>query len=198
MRFKGIDDQAPIASEGEQEIPMGIGGVGCSMRFQRLKNSRTPLLLSIGQLQSMGAKIDLVTPQVEFSVLGCHNVPITFSDKGHPMILVNQWPDLSRTEPRVKSDEVDIWEATPVEVPERGILGKKTMRQLEKMEKQLEKRLLDAQSALESVKLGNMNLNKDRTLVAELYCGKMECSVQAQHRGHNITQPHDIAFGDDR
>ena len=33
MKFKGINDQAPIAAEGEQEIPMGIGGVGCSMRF---------------------------------------------------------------------------------------------------------------------------------------------------------------------
>ena len=51
MKFKGINEQAPIAAEGKQEIPMGIGGVGCSMRFQRLKNSRTPILLSIGQLQ---------------------------------------------------------------------------------------------------------------------------------------------------
>ena len=112
------------------------------------------------------------------------------------MIPVNQWPDTSRPEPRVRSDEVDIWEATPIEVPEPGVLGKKTMRQLEKLEKQAEKRLLDAQAALDSVKAGALNMTKERTLVAELYCGTMEVSTQAQSRGHHITQPRDIFFGD--
>ena len=71
------------------------------------------------------------------------------------------------------------------------------MRQLERLEKQAEKRLQDAQAALDSVKFGTLCMSKERTLLAELYCGKMEVSSQAQKRGHQITQPRDSLLGDD-
>ena len=70
MSFKGINDTAPMKSGGEQEIMVGISGVGCTLRLQRLPQSSTPMLMSIGQLQQMGAVIDLVNHRIDFKTLG--------------------------------------------------------------------------------------------------------------------------------
>ena len=91
MHFRGINDKAPIRAEGEQEIPVGIAGRGCMLRFQRLKGSKAPLLISIGQLRTLKATIDLACGSVTFGTLNV-TVPIVYSERGHAMIRIDQWP----------------------------------------------------------------------------------------------------------
>lgn len=77
--FNGVTPSAPIRAESEQEIPMGIGGVGCTMRFKRLPNSSTFILLSLDQLKTVGACLRLEDNGVALTRLDKFDVPLARS-----------------------------------------------------------------------------------------------------------------------
>lgn len=51
--FTGVTSAAPIRAESEQELSMGMGGVGRTMRFKRLPDSTTPIRLSLDQFWTL-------------------------------------------------------------------------------------------------------------------------------------------------
>eukprot|EP00959_Pyramimonas_sp_CCMP1952_P152579 3192601-Pyramimonas_sp.AAC.1 len=44
MRFRGVNDSAPVMAEGEQEVTAGLAGADVNLRFQRLPKSKTLIL----------------------------------------------------------------------------------------------------------------------------------------------------------
>ena len=75
MCFRGVSDKAPIPAESGQEIPAGIGGRRVNLRFQRLRKSRTPMLLSMGILRELGATVDIDDLCITFKGAGQHQGP---------------------------------------------------------------------------------------------------------------------------
>ena len=174
MSFKGINDTAPMKSGGEQEIMVGISGIGCTLRLQRLPQSSTPMLMSIGQLQQMGAVIDLVNHRIDFKTLGVETT-IEYSPKGHAMIRIDQWPQNDSASPKMTSTEIDIWSANVLSSGPGnglGVLPQKVRKQLEKAETAAETTLCGVHSYLTMVRGDSWTVgDPHRVLVTELYCG---------------------------
>ena len=208
LTFKGINDKAPIQAEGEQEVPVGIAGKGCLLRFQRLATSRSPMLISVGQLRALQAVLDLTVPSVTFKSLGV-TVPIVFSDRGHPTIRIDEWPapppavddhdDIDvKTTPTLRTVEVDVWKADDVEHDDRKSMTKKTRRVLLKTEDMVEKTLDAGRVALESLRAEfAYGGEPHKTLLVELHAGNMPCTLAADARGHAVSQPRDRILGHD-
>eukprot|EP00959_Pyramimonas_sp_CCMP1952_P186122 3892013-Pyramimonas_sp.AAC.1 len=57
MRFRGVSDSAPVMAEGEQEVAAGLAGASVNLRFQRMPKSKTPMLISIHQLEELDAAL---------------------------------------------------------------------------------------------------------------------------------------------
>eukprot|EP00959_Pyramimonas_sp_CCMP1952_P314124 6575803-Pyramimonas_sp.AAC.1 len=53
MRFRGVNDSALVMAAGKQEVTAGLAGADVNLRFQRLPKSKTPILLSIHQLEEL-------------------------------------------------------------------------------------------------------------------------------------------------
>eukprot|EP00972_Heterocapsa_arctica_P018603 2748187-Heterocapsa_arctica.AAC.1 len=54
---EGLPQEVDCGLESEQAITVGIAGKACTLRFQRLKKSKTPMLISNGQLNDLDAII---------------------------------------------------------------------------------------------------------------------------------------------
>ena len=197
MKFRGVNDKAPISAEGEQEILAGVAGKNVSLRFQRLQNSSTPMLLSVGQLRELDCVLYLREGYADIRSLDRYRVPLNVTSKGHLTISLADWSAKpSSSTPRYQSDEVDIWRAE-VEESASGIVPRSTHRLLERWQKEVDESLDAALSVVESLRADAWNDSDFGSIVAELYCGAMEVTSCAVNRSLPVSRPRDILLGDD-
>ena len=142
MRFRGVNDSAPVMAEGEQEVTAGIAGADVNLRFQRLPKSKTPILISIHQLEELDAILHIKDKKADFKAINKYGIPLNKTEKGHLTISLKEWPkqEKKKAVPSVTADEIDIWSAE-VQHIDKGILRRKQRKQIEMWEKELQGKL---------------------------------------------------------
>ena len=80
MRFRGVNDSAPVMAEGEQEVTAGLAGADVNLRFQRLPKSMTPILLSIHQMEELDTVIYIRHKKADFKAIHKYGVPLNMTE----------------------------------------------------------------------------------------------------------------------
>ena len=62
--FRGIDPKAPLRAVSLTEIPAGIGGTGCVLKFQRLPRD-VPMFMSLEQMRELDMTIHVCRQTVD-------------------------------------------------------------------------------------------------------------------------------------
>eukprot|EP00959_Pyramimonas_sp_CCMP1952_P175315 3663896-Pyramimonas_sp.AAC.1 len=75
MRFRGVNDSAPVMAGGEQEVTVGPAGADVDLRFQRLRTSKTPMLLSIHQMEELESAMCAKEQQADFKATNREGAP---------------------------------------------------------------------------------------------------------------------------
>ena len=153
MRFRGVNDSAPVMAEGEQEVTAGIAGADVNLRFQRLPKSKTPILISIHQLEELDAILHIKDKKADFKAINKYGIPLNKTEKGHLTISLKEWPkqETKKAVPSVTTDEIDIWSAE-VQHIDKGILRRKQRKQIETWEKELQDKLDQCQHIVDTLK----------------------------------------------
>eukprot|EP00959_Pyramimonas_sp_CCMP1952_P286781 5996811-Pyramimonas_sp.AAC.1 len=69
-------------AEGEQKVTAGLAGADVNLRFQRLLESKTPILLSIHQLEELDTVLYVKERKADFKTIKQFAVPLNKSEKG--------------------------------------------------------------------------------------------------------------------
>ena len=82
MRFRGVNDSAPVTAEGEQEVSAGLAGADVNLRFQRLPKSKTPILMSVHQLEELDTILYIKECKADFKAIQKYGFTSTRQRRG--------------------------------------------------------------------------------------------------------------------